>query len=165
MWTCIHHLHDSFHVLKTWLWRCKCSQGIQPCCALRLVSMLLWRKIYSCGQWIQVQSKRKATLTCRFAARTSLTAHPFFGACELAALRASSNKRTLFPEKRILRSAGRRGKGGSIKHLWRVRQPENPSSRPKMLSRASSVLFSGCLVNSHQAAWKPKMAQRRLVAK
>ena len=41
--------------------------------------------------------------------QTSLTAHPFFGACELAALRASSNKRTLFPEKRMLRSAGRRG--------------------------------------------------------
>ena len=36
---------------------------------------------------------------------------------ELAALRASSDKRTLFPEKRMLRSAGRRRKGGSIKHL------------------------------------------------
>ena len=47
--------------------------------------------------------QRKATPTCRFAA------HPFFGACELAALRASSNKRTLVPEKRMLRSAGRRG--------------------------------------------------------
>ena len=46
--------------------------------------------------------------------QTSLTAHPFFGACELAALRASSDKRTLFPEKKMLRSAGRRG-GGSIK--------------------------------------------------
>ncbi len=39
------------------------------------------------------------------------------GACELAALRTSSNKRTLFPEKRTLRSAGRRGMGSSIKHL------------------------------------------------
>ena len=76
--------------------------------------------------------------------QTSLTTHPFFGACELAALRASSNKRTLFPEKRMrlfddarsaasshalrassnkrtlfpekrmLRSAGRRGEGSSI---------------------------------------------------
>ena len=53
--------------------------------------------------------QRKTTPTCRFAARTSLTAHPFFGACELAALRASSNKRTLVPEKRMFRSAGRRG--------------------------------------------------------
>ena len=41
--------------------------------------------------------------------QTSLTPHPFFGACELAVLRTSSNKRTLFPEKRMLRSAGRRG--------------------------------------------------------
>ena len=41
--------------------------------------------------------------------QTPLTAHPFFGACELAALCASSDKRTLFPEKRMLRSAGRRG--------------------------------------------------------
>ena len=47
--------------------------------------------------------------------QTSLTPHPFFGACELAALRASSDKRTLVPEKRMLRSAGRRGEGGSIK--------------------------------------------------
>ncbi|MDO4658420.1 MAG: hypothetical protein Q4A85_11435, partial [Kingella sp. (in: b-proteobacteria)] len=69
-----------------------------------------------------------------------------------AALRAPSDKRTLFPEKRMLRSAGRRGVGSSIKHFWRVRQPENPSSRPKILSKTSSVLFSGCLVNSHQAA-------------
>ncbi|MDO4658180.1 MAG: hypothetical protein Q4A85_10220, partial [Kingella sp. (in: b-proteobacteria)] len=30
--------------------------------------------------------------------QTSLTEHPFFGACELAALRAPSDKRTLFPE-------------------------------------------------------------------
>ena len=51
----------------------------------------------------QESKQRKATPTCRFAA------HPFFGACELAALRASSNKRTLVPEKRMLRSAGRRG--------------------------------------------------------
>ena len=49
--------------------------------------------------------------------QTSLTTHPFFGACELAALRASSDKRTLFSEKRMLRSAGRRGKGGSSKRL------------------------------------------------
>ena len=41
--------------------------------------------------------------------QTSLTPHPFFGACELVALRAPSNKRTLCPEKRMLRSAGRRG--------------------------------------------------------
>ena len=53
--------------------------------------------------------QRKATPTCRSASQTSLTAHPFFGACELAALRASSDKRTLVPEKRMLRSAGRRG--------------------------------------------------------
>ena len=49
--------------------------------------------------------------------QTSRRLHPFFGACELAALRASSNKRTLFPEKRMLRSAERRGEGGSIQHL------------------------------------------------
>ena len=55
--------------------------------------------------------QRKATPTCRFAA------HPFFGACELAALRASSNKRMLFPEKRMLRSAGRRGDGSSINQI------------------------------------------------
>ena len=47
--------------------------------------------------------------------QTSLSPYPFFGACELAALRASSDKRTLVPEKRMLRSAGRRGEGGSIK--------------------------------------------------
>ncbi|WP_369584611.1 hypothetical protein [Kingella oralis] len=46
--------------------------------------------------------------------QTSLTAHPFFGACELAALRASSDKRTLFPEKRMLRSAGRRGGAATL---------------------------------------------------
>ena len=49
--------------------------------------------------------------------QTPLSPHPFFGACELAALCASSDKRTLFPEKSMLRSAGRMGKGGSIKHL------------------------------------------------
>ena len=32
--------------------------------------------------------------------QTSRRLHPFFGACELAALRASSDKRTLFPEKK-----------------------------------------------------------------
>ena len=53
--------------------------------------------------------QRKATPTCRSASQTSLTPHPFFGACELAALRASSDKRTLVSEKRMLRSAGRRG--------------------------------------------------------
>ena len=45
--------------------------------------------------------------------QTSLTAHPFFGACELVALRAPSDKRTLFPEKRMLRSAGRRGEAAA----------------------------------------------------
>ena len=49
--------------------------------------------------------------------QTSLTPHPFFGACELAALCASSNKRTLFSEKRMLHSAERRGGGSSIKHI------------------------------------------------
>ena len=49
--------------------------------------------------------------------QTSLTPHPFFGACELAVLRTSSDKRTLFPEKRMLRSAERRGEGSSIQHL------------------------------------------------
>ena len=53
--------------------------------------------------------QRKATPTCRSASQTSLTPHPFFGAYELVALRAPSDKRTLFPEKRMLRSAGRRG--------------------------------------------------------
>ena len=49
--------------------------------------------------------------------QTSRRLHPFFGACELAALRASSDKHTLFPEKRMLRSVGRRGEGSSIKQL------------------------------------------------
>ena len=49
--------------------------------------------------------------------QTSRRLHPFFGACELAALCASSDKRTLFPEKRMLRSAERRGVGSSIKQL------------------------------------------------
>ena len=49
--------------------------------------------------------------------QTSRRLHPFFGACELAVLCASSDKRTLFPEKRMLRSAERRGEGGSIQHL------------------------------------------------
>ena len=43
--------------------------------------------------------------------QTSRRLHPFFGACELAALRASSDKRTLVSEKRMLRSAERRGEG------------------------------------------------------
>ena len=62
-------------------------------------------------------SKRKATPTCRFAARTSRRLHPFFGACELAVLRVSSDKRTLVSEKRMLRSAERRGEGSSIKRI------------------------------------------------
>ena len=49
--------------------------------------------------------------------QTSRRLHPFFGACELAALCASSDKRTLVPEKRMLRSAERRGGGGSIKRM------------------------------------------------
>jgi len=49
--------------------------------------------------------------------QTPLSPHPFFGACELAVLRTSSDKRTLFPEKRMLRSAGRRGEGSSIKRI------------------------------------------------
>ena len=49
--------------------------------------------------------------------QTSLTPHPFFGACELAALCASSDKRTLVPEKSMLRSAGRRGGAGSSKRM------------------------------------------------
>ena len=44
--------------------------------------------------------------------QTSLTPHPFFGACELAVLCASLDKRTLVSEKRMLRSAGRREGGG-----------------------------------------------------
>ena len=41
----------------------------------------------------------------------------FFGACELVALCASLDKRTLFPEKRMLRSAERRGGAGSSKRM------------------------------------------------
>ena len=72
--------------------------------------------------------QRKATPTCRSASQTSLTPHPFFGACELAALRAPSDKRTLVSEKKMLRSAGRRGVGSSVKRLLWInqnRQPEN----------------------------------------
>ena len=54
--------------------------------------------------------------------QTSLTPHPFFGACELVALRAPSDKRTLVSEKRMLRSAGRRGVGGSVKRLLWIDQ-------------------------------------------
>ena len=46
--------------------------------------------------------------------QTSRRLHPFFGACELAALCASSNKRTLVSEKRMLRSAGRRGGAAAL---------------------------------------------------
>jgi len=49
--------------------------------------------------------------------QTSRRLHPFFGACELATLRAPLDKRTLFPEKRMLRSAGRRGGSSSIKRM------------------------------------------------
>ena len=41
---------------------------------------------------------------------------------------ASPKKRTLVSEKRMLRSAGRRGRGSSPKRLWwidRIKQPEN----------------------------------------
>ena len=74
--------------------------------------------------------------------QTSRRLHPFFGACELAALRASSDKRTLFSEKRMLHSAGRRGMGSSIKHFWRVRQPETPSTQQKTVWRNTKRLGS-----------------------
>jgi len=66
----------------------------------------------------------------------------FFGACELVALCASSNKRTLFPEKRMLHSAERRGEAvvlnvadglGSLK--------ANPSSKKNRLAEYQVVLF------------------------
>ena len=47
-------------------------------------------------------------------AGTSRRLHPFFGVCELAAFCASSNKRTLVSEKRMLRSAGRRGGAAAL---------------------------------------------------
>ena len=74
--------------------------------------------------------------------QTSLTPHPFFGACELATLRVSSDKRTLFPEKRMLHSAERRGEAvvlnvadglGSLK--------ANPSSKKNRLAEYQAVLF------------------------
>ncbi|WP_369587700.1 hypothetical protein [Kingella oralis] len=74
--------------------------------------------------------------------QTSLTPHPFFGACELATLRVLSDKRTLFPEKRMLRSAERRGEAvvlnvadglGSLK--------ANPSSKKNRLAEYQVVLF------------------------
>ena len=43
--------------------------------------------------------QRKATPTCRSASQTSLTPHPFFGACELVALRGPSDNARLFPKK------------------------------------------------------------------
>ena len=81
--------------------------------------------------------------------QTSLTAHPFFGACELAALCASSDKRAFFPEKRILRSAGRRGGTvasnicdglGSLKFNL-SRFSKKPHGRTP-----SGFVFSGCLI-------------------
>ena len=47
----------------------------------------------------------------------AFTFAPYRGVCELAALRASSDKRTLFPEKRMLRSAGRRKEDSTINQL------------------------------------------------
>ena len=85
--------------------------------------------------------------------QTSLTAHPFFGACELAALCASSDKRMLVPEKRILRSAGRRGGAvasnicdglGSLKFNL-SRFSKKPHGRTP-----SGFVFSGCLILQRQ---------------
>ena len=86
-------------------------------------------------------------------AGTSRRLHPFFGACELAALCASSDKRTLLPEKRILRSAGRRGGAvasnicdglGSLKFNL-SRFSKKPHGRTP-----SGFVFLGCLILQRQ---------------
>ena len=82
--------------------------------------------------------QRKATPTCRFAARTSLTAHPFFGACELAALCASSDKRTLVSEKRMLRSAERRGEAVASNVADRLGNLKSTLSNKKPFGRTPS---------------------------
>ena len=78
--------------------------------------------------------------------QTSRRPHSFFSACELAALCASSDKRMLVPEKRILRSAGRRGGAvafnicdglGSLKF--------NLSSKKSLGRTPNGFAFSGCL--------------------
>ena len=100
--------------------------------------------------------QRKATPTCRSASQTSLTAHPFFGACELAALCASSDKRTLFPEKRMLRSAGRRGVAAALNICEALGSLKaNPFSTKPFGSTLNGFVFqaafgfarfSGCLI-------------------
>ena len=56
--------------------------------------------------------------------QTSLTAHPFFGTCELVALRVPSDNARLFPKKECSVWLDV-GEGSSIKHLRWIRQPEN----------------------------------------
>ena len=82
--------------------------------------------------------------------QTSLTAYPFFGACELAALRASSDKRTLVSEKRMLRSAGRRG-GAAVLTIYEAlgSLKFNLSNNKNRLVGHQAVLFSGCLAIEH----------------
>ena len=79
--------------------------------------------------------------------QTSLTPHPFFGACELAALRASSDKRTLVSEKRMLRSAERRGEAVASNVADRLGSLKPTLSNKKPFGRTpNGFVFSGCLM-------------------
>ena len=63
---------------------------------------------------------RKAKVACccaSFNVSDAFAFAPYRGAGEIAALRASLDKRTLVVEKRMLRSAERRGEGSSIKRI------------------------------------------------
>ena len=96
--------------------------------------------------------------------QTSLTAHPFFGACELAALRASSNKRTLFPEKRMLRSAGRRGRAAVLNVCGELGSLKvNLSSKKPHGRTPNGFAFSGCLCNAQRQPETLALQQRKRV--
>ena len=64
--------------------------------------------------------------------QTSRRLHPFFGACELAALCASSDNARLFAKKECCVRLDV-GEGSSIKHLRWIRQPENQSIQQKIV--------------------------------
>jgi len=73
--------------------------------------------------------------------------HSFFGACELAALRTSSDKRTLVSEKRMLRSAERRGEAVASNVADRLGNLKSTLSNKKPFGRTpNGFVFSGCLM-------------------
>jgi len=80
--------------------------------------------------------------------QTSRRLRSFFGACELAALRASSDKRTLVSEKRMLRSAERRGEAVASNVADRLGSLKPTLSNKKPFGRIpNGFVFSGCLID------------------